>query len=288
MPAFTFTADSATDQLTITAHGLPTGAGPATVRTVGGALPTASPALTAQADYWVINTGANTIKLATSSANALAGVAIDILTNGSGTNKLEIGIPYRRPQTYIPNVSQVSSADLNANFDAWKDLHALLTGQSQSVWSGVQLLGILSAADIKYGDRSLAIPAASFTVTSNVAGVPTYSTDWSGFGSPPNDTVRAGAQIESGCRIKSLTWHINKGSSSALLNCSLVVRNGTTVTTIDSLADASSGAAYTTVLRTLGTPYVIADGDAITLAVQGTNSAHRFSHVVIVYDRPQI
>lgn len=285
MPAFTFTADSATDQLTITAHGLPTGAGPATVRNVGGALPTASPALTAQADYWVINTGANTIKLATSSANALAGVAIDILTNGSGTNALEIGIPYRRPRDYTPG-SQLKSADMNGNFDAWKDLYALLTGQPQSVWSGVQLEGILSAADIKYGDRSLAIPAASFTVTSNVAGVPTYSTDWSGFGSPPNDTVRAGAQIESGCRIKSLTWHINKGSSSALLNCSISVRNGTTVTTIDSLADATSGAAYTTVLRTLGTPYVIAAGDAITLIVQGTNSAHRFSHVVIVYDRP--
>lgn len=140
--SFTFTADSGTDVLTTSsAHGKATGDGPICVRNVGGALPTGLSALT---DYWLIVTGASTVKLATSSANALLGTAINLTTNGTGTNYLEIGIPYRRPRTYAVG-SQLKSADLNDNFDAWKALYALLTGQSESIWSGaVSLTGALS------------------------------------------------------------------------------------------------------------------------------------------------
>lgn len=140
--SFTFTADSGTDVLTTSsAHGKATGDGPVCVRNVGGALPSGLSALT---DYWLIVTGASTVKLATSSANALLGTAIDITTNGTGTNYLEIGVPYRRPRTYAVG-SQLKSADLNDNFDAWKAVYALLTGQSESIWSGaVSLTGALS------------------------------------------------------------------------------------------------------------------------------------------------
>jgi hypothetical protein len=130
------------------------------------------------------------------------------------------------------------------------------------------------------------VAAPGFTITSNVLGVPAFSTDWSGFGSPPNDTVRAAVPLDAGSRIKSVTWHINKGVSSALMICTLRVRNGTVNTDVDALNDTTSGASYVSVLRTLGTPYTVADGDAITLVVQGTNSAHRLSHAVVVYDRP--
>lgn len=138
MPALTITAvDTATDQLTIAGHGLVTGDGPAAVRNVDGALPTGLAAVT---DYWVIRVDANTVKLATSSANALAGTAIDITAAGSGTHILEVGIPYRRARTYVPKSvdvagSQLKSADLNSKMDALQALHALLTGQSQSVWT---------------------------------------------------------------------------------------------------------------------------------------------------------
>jgi hypothetical protein len=137
MPALTFTADSGTDQLAITAHGLLTGDGPFATRNVGGALPGGLAAVTS---YFVIRVGADAIKAATSSTNAHAGTAIDITDNGSGTNILEIGVPYRRPRTYA-NGSILFPEDLNANFDAWPALHALLTGQAQSVWDGVTIDG---------------------------------------------------------------------------------------------------------------------------------------------------
>lgn len=142
---FTFTADAGTDVITTSApHGLVTGDGPAATRNVGGALPGGLAAIT---DYWAIVTGATTLKLATSSANALAGTAINITDAGTGTHTLEIGIPYRRPRTFA-NGSQLPPGDMNDNFDAWIALYALLTAQSQSVWSGVQLAGALSVAGV--------------------------------------------------------------------------------------------------------------------------------------------
>lgn len=84
-PSFAFTASSATDKLTFTDHGLRTGDGPVQVSNSGGALPTG---LTAATDYWVITVDTSNIKLATSYLNAVAGVAIDLTSNGSGTNTL--------------------------------------------------------------------------------------------------------------------------------------------------------------------------------------------------------
>lgn len=138
MPALTITAvDHTTDQLTIVGHGLLTGAGPAAVRNVGGAHPNPLAEVT---DYWVIRVDANTVKLATSSANALAATAIALTTNGTGTNILEVGIPYRRARTYVARAvdvagAQLKSADLNSKMDSLQALHALLTGQTQSIWT---------------------------------------------------------------------------------------------------------------------------------------------------------
>ncbi len=153
MPAFNFTADSSTDTITITGHGLLTGDGPVCVRNVGGALPGG---LVAQTDYWVIRLDANTLRLATSSGAANNSTYINLTSNGSGTNILEVGIPYRRPRTYVQSVSQIDARDLNASHDAWAALHALLTAQPQSVWGGVNLLGDLSVAGQVTSDLSLA------------------------------------------------------------------------------------------------------------------------------------
>ena len=144
MPVLTITAvNTGANQLTITGHGLLSGDGPAAGRSIGGSLPAP---LAAATDYWIIRDDANTIRLATSSANAMAGTAIDLTTAGSGTLLLEIGIPYRRARTYAPASggvagARVHSADLNALMDAWKALWALTTGQSQSVWTGLALVG---------------------------------------------------------------------------------------------------------------------------------------------------
>lgn len=75
-----FTADSTTDICTKTSHGLYTGA---IVRvSTSGALPNP---LLAATDYFVIRVTANTFKLAASLPDAQAGTAIDLTTNGTGT-----------------------------------------------------------------------------------------------------------------------------------------------------------------------------------------------------------
>lgn len=88
-----YTASSSTDALTIAGHGLQTGDGPLQTSNTGGALP--SP-LVAATNYWPIVIDANTFKLATSLANAFAGVAINLTTNGSGTNTIA-GVSAVRP-----------------------------------------------------------------------------------------------------------------------------------------------------------------------------------------------
>jgi hypothetical protein len=82
---FTFTADSTTDQAAHTAHGLNTGDGPVQVSNSGGGLPAG---LAAATNYWVIRVDADHVSFATSLANALAGTAIDLTTNGTGTQTL--------------------------------------------------------------------------------------------------------------------------------------------------------------------------------------------------------
>lgn len=83
----TFTANAGTDEITITNHGLDTGMGPYTVSNSGGALPAGLAAVT---NYWIVRTGANTFKFATSRANAIATVptVVDITSAGTGTQTM--------------------------------------------------------------------------------------------------------------------------------------------------------------------------------------------------------
>lgn len=81
---FTFTADNTTNTLTKAAHTLVTGDGPFQLTTTGG-LPAGLATVT---DYWAIRLTDNTFQLATTLANALAGTAIDITTDGTGTQTL--------------------------------------------------------------------------------------------------------------------------------------------------------------------------------------------------------
>jgi len=80
-----FTAANATEIFTAVAHGFVTGDGPVQVSNAGGALPAG---LTAATDYWIIRVTANTFKLATSLANALAGTNLLITTDGTGVQTI--------------------------------------------------------------------------------------------------------------------------------------------------------------------------------------------------------
>jgi hypothetical protein len=72
------------DSLLIKAHGMATADGPinAYISSNAGTVPTG---LTATTDYWVIKIDNNSIKLASSRTNALAGTAVNFTANGSGT-----------------------------------------------------------------------------------------------------------------------------------------------------------------------------------------------------------
>jgi len=131
---------AASDTLTAAGHGLLTG-DRFRVRNDGGAPPAGLAAVT---DYFAIRIDTDTVKVATSSANALAGTAIDITDAGTGTHTIEYGLPYCVPRVAAAG-TQIYSADDNATWSALVALHALLTGQSQSVWSGVTLADLLTA-----------------------------------------------------------------------------------------------------------------------------------------------
>lgn len=82
--------NTGTDVITETAHGMTTGAGPFRLSSTG-TLPTGT-GIAADTNVWIIAPDANTYKLATSKANALAGTAIDITAAGSGTHTLQRGV----------------------------------------------------------------------------------------------------------------------------------------------------------------------------------------------------
>jgi hypothetical protein len=83
----TASATPASDTLTVTAHGR-TMSGPRVRMSTTGTLPAP---LTSSASYYAIYVDANTIKLALSYSDALAGIAIDITDTGTGTHTASIG-----------------------------------------------------------------------------------------------------------------------------------------------------------------------------------------------------
>lgn len=98
-----FTADSTTDKLTATAHKIHNGQA-LQVSNSGGALPGG---LSATTTYWAIYVDANTFKLATSYANAVAGTAIDITSNGTGTQTASVVATAGSGSAFVPGGSLV-------------------------------------------------------------------------------------------------------------------------------------------------------------------------------------
>lgn len=84
----TFTADNTTEVITHTGYDIPTFS---RVRlTTTGTLPAGTSLAT---DYWTIRQSATTSKLAASLANAVAGTAVDMTTNGTGTHTVTVLLP---------------------------------------------------------------------------------------------------------------------------------------------------------------------------------------------------
>lgn len=139
--------DHTAGTLTITGHGLNTGDGPATLFIApgsGGVLPTGLPAI--PSDAWIIKIDTNTVKLASSNPNAMAGTALTFSDNGTLPLSLMGGVPFRIGRTLVSGVSQVSKIDLDAFATTFVALWNLLTGQAQSLFPAVNLAGALTVA----------------------------------------------------------------------------------------------------------------------------------------------
>jgi hypothetical protein len=78
-----FTSTHASELVNSTGHGLITGDGPIRLRTTANDLPLG---YSIDTDYWVIYASSSTFKLATSYDNAIAGTAVSISDDGSGTH----------------------------------------------------------------------------------------------------------------------------------------------------------------------------------------------------------
>lgn len=82
---FVFTADHTSDTLIKVAHTLLTGDGPLRPTNAGGGLPAG---LVSGTNYWAIYVDDDTFQLAASLADALAGTAMPLTTNGTGVHTL--------------------------------------------------------------------------------------------------------------------------------------------------------------------------------------------------------
>lgn len=119
-----------TNNINISGHALETGMGPYTFGDGGGTAPTTSP--TGELDngdlVWIIRVDANTIRLATSYANAIAGTAINITAAGSGTFDIDGSTRFHVPAG-ISKVRLQGSVAMDVNFlDLRRDISLVKNG----------------------------------------------------------------------------------------------------------------------------------------------------------------
>lgn len=133
----TFTADSGTDLLTLQSNeSFYTGTA-FTVSNSGGALPNP---LAAATTYYAIYQSATTIKVATTLANAIAGTAIDITTNGSGTNTATITLSSRTIGEYLGEQAHASTVSEMASHNHTTNAAAFVAGSTDGGAGGIDLV----------------------------------------------------------------------------------------------------------------------------------------------------
>lgn len=141
--------DVTENAITITAHGFETGRKAAL--TTAGTLPGGLSAT----DYWVIKIDADTIKLASSLVNALAGTAVDITTQGVGTQTLT-------PAALSGASVKIQESNVNeaAAFVDISGLTSAITATGSSIWR--------PATELRYMRIVFAITDGQVSLASNV------------------------------------------------------------------------------------------------------------------------
>lgn len=209
MPAINISAvNTGTDTLTATAHGMLTGQR-FRLRNTGGALPAATPSLGPVLDRFAIRVDADNFKAAATSADAFAGTPIDITGSGTGTHILEYGLPYCIPTALAAAGTQVKSADLNGTWNSLVAIYDLLTGQSESVWSGnIKIAGQFTGLgdNIGHGTRTLVLTSAAFVGSGTTA---SYARGSVTIASATSEKLFASIALPSGCRILAVRVYVH-------------------------------------------------------------------------------
>lgn len=146
----------ASDTIAESAHGYETGA---LVRlTTSGTLPAG---LATATDYYVIRVDANTIKLASSLANAEAGIAVDITAAAGGGNHT---LTSQEQQIRAIDVNMVNTLDISATNLDIRDLSH--TQDSIKIGDGTDFLAIASDGSIAITDNggSLTVDASDLDI----------------------------------------------------------------------------------------------------------------------------
>lgn len=133
------------DSLTLTAHAYRTGDGPVQLTTSG----VAPAGLAVLTDYYTVKTDANTIKLATSRALALAGTVIDITDAGSGTHTIEDTATTKRVRWHSLGslgdivLDEQRAAMVRVDHDPRAVAYALVATLSGAVATSVDMLPVM-------------------------------------------------------------------------------------------------------------------------------------------------
>lgn len=268
MPAITITlVTAATDTLTAVGHGLLTG-DRFRLRNVGGALPASTPSLAGVTDYFAVRLDADNIKVAVSSANALAGTpVVDITGVGTGTHIIEYGLPYCIPNALAAAGTQIKSANDTGTWNSLVALYDLLTGQAQSVWSALILAVPFKRPGLKRPSLpELALPG-TYSWVVGTGGI-TYVVS-SGAG-----TSSFRLDVETGDVITGLVFAaMGDGTVDVTYNL-LVISAAMVATNIGTITDSNRAASWGDVTMTV-TPHTMADGECLALNAtpNGANAA---------------
>jgi len=154
----TYTASEATDILTLAAHGYATGDS-VTLSNTGGELPGG---LSLDTEYYVIKIDDGTFYLASTYANAIAGVRIDLTTDGTGTNAVtHTSDCFGYAFTYVRRNDQ-AAFNQGADTPAGMMLPPQIVGAPQRI--DTPLPGLCESITDSDNDKTIAITAASSVV----------------------------------------------------------------------------------------------------------------------------
>lgn len=285
IPDLVFTADATSNACTSTAHGLVTGDGPVRTSNSGGALPGG---LAIATNYWIIKTGADTFKLATTLANALALTPIDLTTNGTGTQTLSDTVDTRRSAnlSVAGNLEVLGSCgNLSAAFLTVGGLTAGLITVGSITATG----DYFHTSEHKLPMSPMAFrPQTSATVTLDDRSAGGTPEGWTGWTSGAK--IIAWIPLRAQDVITTITYDYDKVGSSAnltfeVLQHAVPLFGSTLLTVVDSFTDTSSGTGL--VSHTTGALGVdvgnIITGSAYAIRVSSNTSSHFFLRALVRY-----